>query len=120
MSEDAAGEALEVVWVREGECYGGWGAGGDGPVEGVVADEASVEGIGAFVVVFGDVVLFCASRREGEGAVLDPICVAADDGAEVCVVGFCVDEDRRILGRCLVVCRCYRERVGGSDAPRME
>lgn len=84
MGDDVAWEAL-LGPVDQGESDGRLRVGGDGPIALVVADVSSVEGIGAVVFVFRNVV--CVSV-DGERAILDPVRVASDHRPEECMVGF--------------------------------
>lgn len=75
--------------------YAGRGFGDDGPVSAVPAVDTSVQGVLTVVIVCWDVIdvwtgglgKFCDWDREC--SVLDPICVASDDGVENWMCGIC-------------------------------
>lgn len=73
---DVAGEAFEGL-VKEEESDGGGVGRDDGPVALIVADSAAVESVVAHVVVLGDV---GGHALDGEGAIPDAVCIAADYG----------------------------------------
>ena len=74
VGDDITREAFEGL-VEEGESDGAFVVGDDGPVTSIVAYIAAVEGVGAVVFVFRDIVLLAVER---EGAVFDPVDVSPD------------------------------------------
>lgn len=81
---DGTGEAFEG-FVEEGEGDGGGICGDDGPVSLVVADDAAVESIFSFILVFWNV---RCDTVDGEGAIFDSIGVSTDYWAEIGVICF--------------------------------
>ena len=69
---------------------------GDVPSSSVVANKPTVKGIFAAVFIFGDM---AGDTVDREGAVLDPIGITTNDGAEVGVIGSCVNG----VLRCVVI-----------------
>ncbi len=76
-----------VSHVKKGESDAGGVGNDDGPVPLVVSDGAAVKSVSPIILVLRDV---RGHAVDGESAVLDAICITANDGAEIGVDRVCI------------------------------